>query len=83
MAKVRGIVATRNLTGKIVHYNGNKSRKGRAYVTNHMIFTEGGLSNWVTFRYIEPNGDLGREGGDYDKDNNFVLVTTAVIRILN
>lgn len=35
------------------------------FVTDYRYDVNGRISNWVSFRYINKNGFLGKSGGDY------------------
>ena len=63
------------LHGKVATYREKGNSRGRkVFSTNHILYANGGLSNWVDFRYINSDGTLGKNGGDYDYKHNFINV---------
>lgn len=61
------------LHGKVATYRKDRNSGGRkVFITNHIFYENGGISNWVDFRYIKPDGTLGKSSGDYDMGGNFV-----------
>lgn len=72
------------LQSMVATYFKQGSKKGqRVFVTEHVRTVDGQTSNWVHFRFIKPDGTLGRLGGDYDLGKNFRHPKTAQINILN
>lgn len=61
---------------KVATYRKNRnSKRKKVFVTNHVFYANGGISNWVEFRYIKSNNLLGRSDGDYDMGDNFINVS--------
>lgn len=72
------------LEGKVATYFKNGNKKGRlVFVISHDYWVDGGLSNWVTFRYVNHDRTLGKKGGDYDFTKNFKNARRARLKIFN